>query len=1358
MPSSPQPPCRRAQITIAACFVIFSVLTLDSIYQAKAEGPSDGPGRFHKIVEAASPLASQLSAAVKLTNNSARDFHPAWSPDGATIVFGSDRIAGSGLIDIYGIRPDGTNERLLAQVTAGGDGRFFGPSWLGTSQDLLTVDRNIFWEVLRVRLSDAANSNSIPISRGVRDGDSSFVTRLMFVPGGQGASSPVTSPDGSKMAWAALIDSHTRPDDQQRYEVRVFGGALNSFIGNTDAAGSSVFRTDPGGQIGEGSGDVAFSPDGSKVCIAACPSGWLAGKRRDLFVVNLTNGARQRLTTSGEQGRDNLYVTWSSQNQIAFSSRPSDSGNYDLYTISPDGSGLTRLTDTPANEITPSWNPAGTRFAFASDASGNYELYVMDLGGVSPTPTPSPTPACPVRPAISTQPRSQTVESGQSASLTVEVSETNPVNLAFFRYQWFQGASGDTSHPVTDTSGGKTFTTTALTADTSYWVRVTFNGACPADSSTAFITVNPPKKRPLIFIPGILGSQLKRSTDGSEVWPGLLRTHGGLSLDPADASRYRDVFASGVIGHVLSTPVYGPLFNRLAEKGYQLNVNLYAFAYDWRLSNADNAEELKKLIERVRANGEVDLLAHSMGGILAERYILKNDGSHHVAKLITVGTPWLGAPKVINTLETGEFFEGWSRLIMLRGTLKKLVEFYPGAHELIPSPRYFDLGGHPFREAGWDVNGDGNESQDYTYKQMYDLLNQRHPRSIPAAVGLTFHSLAGQDGWSDGDDGTGVQYYHFYGLKSGADTIGTVVAKRISVCTRARICIPREIFDVLPAPGDGTVPVISARRTGGGLTLNSKRAVLRLFPYTSYPDDKVEHTGLTQNVSVQDAIFAALNELPGPPASAPSANGPAAFAPEEPPVQARYYLRLMGAEAVTVTDSHGNRMNPLGGEAEAGIDGVTAYALGDKALLLILPQTDTFDVNLSVGGETIAVDLRGGTDSETSKAVRYSDLNLPAGVKANLRISPDGAGNLLFDGDGDGAYETPVSPTVNLSGAAARDVEPPAVLFAENQHQSTTLLTISAADEGAGVKEVQYSLDGVHYQPYSGPISLDPLTGPAVYAFADDKAANRSPLSVYYPSPTANKTDNAQFFVRQHYLDFLNREPDDSGLRFWTGEITPCGADTGCREVKGVNVSAAFFLSIEFQETGYLTYRAHKAAYGNIPGKPVPITREQILGDMRQLGTGVIVGQGEWRQQLEQNKRTYFDALVAGERFASLYPQSLTPEQYVDALNANAGGALSQAERDGLVNGLKGGILAKAEVLRAVAEDQDLDRAEFNKAFVLMQYFGYLRRNPDDSPDWDFSGWGFWLDKLDQFNGNFVAAEMVKAFTSSIEYRQRFGP
>ena len=101
---------------------------------------------------------------------------------------------------------------------------------------------------------------------------------------------------------------------------------------------------------------------------------------------------------------------------------------------------------------------------------------------------------------------------------------------------------------------------------------------------------------------------------------------------------------------------------------------------------------------------------------------------------------------------------------------------------------------------------------------------------------------------------------------------------------------------------------------------------------------------------------------------------------------------------------------------------------------------------------------------------------------------------------------------------------------------------------------------------------------------------------------------------------------------------------------------------------------------------------------------------------------------------------------------------LDATERQNLINELSANNTdaGRASVLRKVAEDADLVRQEFNRAFVLMQYFGYLRRNPDDPPDADFTGYNFWLGKLNQFNGDYIQAEMVKAFLSSDEYRNRF--
>jgi hypothetical protein len=335
-----------------------------------------------------------------------------------------------------------------------------------------------------------------------------------------------------------------------------------------------------------------------------------------------------------------------------------------------------------------------------------------------------------------------------------------------------------------------------------------------------------------------------------------------------------------------------------------------------------------------------------------------------------------------------------------------------------------------------------------------------------------------------------------------------------------------------------------------------------------------------------------------------------------------------------------------------------------------------------------------------------------------------------------------------------------AVTTSEDQNQAALLL-----GDGAGgfVQAARYGVGSDPRTPVVADFNGDGKPDLAVpnYISSDVTMLLASACTATTPTPTptpnSNPIDQTGFFVAQHYRDFLGREPDAPGLQFWTNEIEQCGADAACREMKRVNVSAAFFLSIEFQETGYLAYRARKAAYGDLLNKPVPVTRAEMLQDMQIIGNGLVVNAEGWQQKLEQNKQAYFEQLAASESFKARYPSSWMPGQFVLALKQNAGGALSQAEADALVAQMNVGALTRAQALRVVAEDADLSRAEFNKAFVLMQYYGYLRRNPDDAPDADFAGWNFWLGKLNLFGGDYVRAEMVKAFLDSVEYRGRFG-
>jgi len=157
--------------------------------------------------------------------------------------------------------------------------------------------------------------------------------------------------------------------------------------------------------------------------------------------------------------------------------------------------------------------------------------------------------------------------------------------------------------------------------------------------------------------------------------------------------------------------------------------------------------------------------------------------------------------------------------------------------------------------------------------------------------------------------------------------------------------------------------------------------------------------------------------------------------------------------------------------------------------------------------------------------------------------------------------------------------------------------------------------------------------------------------------PTTNVIDDSDFFVRQHYRDFLNRNGDPSGIAFWVNEIEGCGSDDACRRVKRISVSAAFFLSGEFQSTGLEAYLTHRAAFGPTTGigAPVPVFYGTFERDTQALGKDYIVGAPGADAVIEANTVAFFNDFVTRPEFVTKYPSTLTNEQYVDNLLTSAG-------------------------------------------------------------------------------------------------------
>jgi photosystem II stability/assembly factor-like uncharacterized protein len=440
-------------------------------------------------------------------------------------------------------------------------------------------------------------------------------------------------------------------------------------------------------------------------------------------------------------------------------------------------------------------------------------------------------------------------------------------------------------------------------------------------------------------------------------------------------------------------------------------------------------------------------------------------------------------------------------------------------------------------------------------------------------------------------------------------------------------------------------------------------------------------------------------------------------------------VRVSNDAGITWDTSH---TTLFGGDLYSVVFNSTAgWAVGQNGLILhaeapaaVQFSAASYNPSENVGSLTVTAVRSGDTSGVTT--VDYASSDSAGSSSCNLQNS--GVANSRCD------YET----------TAGR------LTFAAGETSKTILIPLIDDVYAEGSESFALTL--------SSPIgaTLGAASVAAVNITDDDAVTGTNPINI------------ASFFVRLHYIDFFTREPDAGGQAFWTDQITSCGADAACVEIRRINVSAAFYLSIEFQGTGYLVERMYKTAYGNGTGTStlggvhqlsVPIVRfSEFLPDTQEIGRGVVVGQPGAEQLLETNKQAFVNTFVQRSRFRTAFPIGMAPAQFVDALNANAGNVLSTPERDQLVNDLTSGARTRAQVLRAVAEDSDLVSSETNRAFVLMQYFGYLRRNPNDAPDADHTGYDFWLGKLNQFNGNFVNAEMVKAFIVSGEYKQRFGP
>jgi len=712
----------------------------------------------------------------------------------------------------------------------------------------------------------------------------------------------------------------------------------------------------------------------------------------------------------------------------------------------------------------------------------------------SPTPTPSPSPT-PTPSTITTptptqppQPPSNLRSTDSNAgAVTLAWNDNSDNETGFYLYRW---DNSGWSRIATLGANVTTYTDTDPNCGQSRYRVSAYNVAGESAMSNEVAVAI---RCPLILIPGIMGSYIyRKGWPRNQLWPGVgdpFRDDALRNLGPEEVS-VRDAIRTYVF-LTTKTRIYSPLIDFLKNLGYVeypdigneqvptttplqrceqakqdgQKPTLFVFAYDWRQSNIVSAQKLKEYIDCVRSihNGSrVDIIAHSMGGLVARRYLIDNPSNHRVARLITIATPFYGAARTMTVIATGKFpgVSDFSPIPKIfEGELKYVAEKAAGAHELLPSPAYGKQ--YPcFLRISALPSGQERCASDKSY-DVFEVWSKNFA-SGSALRARQFHEGA-QDDWTGDADLLRPMpaYYHFVGYGKWQDTLSKITHR--IVCLGG--CRGR-IIDASFDQGDGTVPIKSAEHQG---YRHPRAKIIRVYGDHNEILAKAElHTALgniLQGTFAQSADLSNTADLP---------------------VAEAYYLRAINVASLTITDSTGELPSTA-----------TFYQLDEGVYAAVLPTDGVYTATITLKPQEGAIiEMRNGTNDSTNRAVRYLDLPPGGNNQVQVVFSQTGFSYLKRDTDADGLFETDVPPSADVSGSGANDREAPTINVSASGPLNARTVTITATD-ASGVKQIFYSLDGTTFQPYTGPLVVDATQTQFIYTFADDQVANRSGLLMY---------------------------------------------------------------------------------------------------------------------------------------------------------------------------------------------------------------------------------------------------------------------
>lgn len=598
-------------------------------------------------------------------------------------------------------------------------------------------------------------------------------------------------------------------------------------------------------------------------------------------------------------------------------------------------------------------------------------------------------------------------------------------------------------------------------------------------------TPEPPEtslKTPLIFIPGMAGSELKTSEtvnwfqpdghsqndsfahfypEGEKVWVNTLEAIKPGNDDYFDILRMSENGQSSIADLALTGTLfdgYQGAIDFFVSNGYTLNQDFFIFPYDWRKDISATASLLDEKIESIKQQAgstKVDIIAHSMGGLAARNYIKDPEKAQNVRKLFTLGTPHLGSVKFLKALKYGDCLKyeiGSTCLSIASSELKDVVQNMISAYQLAPSQEYFNF-------------YSGNKNYPYPYKtesgalnyaQIKNLLTEFNHNTSLFTPSEDFHNLDSLLSNTNGVDVTVI-------AGSGRATLGQIIEEK-----RKNLFGKEYVHkDILNINGDETVPLFSA-------SLNDSSRNLSLLGLAKAYYTNQEHGELVTSGPALNLVKNILNSVN---------NLPDGVSSEPYPFKGTK-VSVHSPVNIHVYDALGNHTGPLAnGDFEANIPG-SLYDSLDDAKFIWLPDDGEYSIKFEATGEgNFDFKIDQYENNENTKTILYNDIPLTENTKAETSYNSSSEPPILFvDNDGNGTIDLNVNPSSILTGDNVSDQTAPQTTIElsgteglNGWYKSDVIVTLNSQDDenGSGILKTEYSMDdGETINIYTEPFTI----------------------------------------------------------------------------------------------------------------------------------------------------------------------------------------------------------------------------------------------------------------------------------------------